>query len=71
MKILSIVTALMIPLAAGLGGCGGGPREDIGTVVGAVAGGAIGNQFGKGSGRTAATIGRCIDRGYRRQRNRS
>ena len=56
MKILSIVTALMIPLAAGLGGCGGGPREDIGTVVGAVAGGAIGNQFGKGSGRTAATI---------------
>ena len=37
-------------------GCGGGPREDMGTVVGAVAGGAIGNQFGKGDGKVAATI---------------
>jgi surface antigen len=56
MKKLSIVTALMIPLVMGVAGCGGGPREDMGTVVGAVAGGAIGNQFGKGSGNVAATI---------------
>ncbi len=56
MKIRLIMTALMISLATALSACGGGPREDMGTVVGAVAGGAIGNQFGKGDGRVAATI---------------
>ncbi len=55
-KSAKITAALLMPLLIGLTGCGGGPREDIGTVVGAVAGGAIGNQFGKGDGRTAATI---------------
>jgi len=55
-KPVKITAALLMPLLIGLTACGGGPREDMGTVVGAVAGGAIGNQFGKGSGRTAATI---------------
>ncbi len=56
MKHNSILAMVMIFLTVGLGACGGGPREDMGTVVGAVAGGAIGNQFGKGDGRAAATI---------------
>lgn len=56
MRTISIVTALLIPLTFGLSACGGGPREDMGTIVGAVAGGALGNQFGKGSGNVAATI---------------
>ncbi len=56
MKTHSILAVALIPLVIGLSGCGGGPREDMGTVVGAVAGGAIGNQFGKGDGRVAATI---------------
>ena len=56
MKKFSVLAALMIPLALGLTACGSGPREDMGTIVGAVAGGAIGNQFGKGDGKVAATI---------------
>ena len=55
-KPVKMIATLLVPLSIGLVGCGGGPREDMGTVVGAVAGGAIGNQFGKGEGRTAATI---------------
>ncbi len=56
MKTQSILAVVLIPLTIGLSGCGGGPREDMGTVVGAVAGGAIGNQFGKGDGKVVATI---------------
>ena len=55
-KSVALVATLLLPLSLGLTACGGGPREDMGTVVGAVAGGAIGNQFGKGEGRAAATI---------------
>jgi surface antigen len=84
MKYISIVTVLMIPLTIGLASCGGGPKEDMGTVVGAVAGGVIGNQFGKGSGNVAATIagvviggivgseiGRSLDENDRRRASRA
>ena len=61
MKTHSILALVLIPLTIGLSSCGGGPREDMGTVVGAVAGGAIGNQFGKGEGKAAATIAGYLD----------
>lgn len=42
-------------LAISLAACEGGPKENIGTVVGAAGGGLLGSQFGHGSGRLAAT----------------
>ncbi|MCF6199381.1 MAG: glycine zipper 2TM domain-containing protein [Hyphomicrobiaceae bacterium] len=83
-KPVRMIAVLLMPLLIGLAGCGGGPREDMGTVVGAVAGGAIGNQFGKGDGRTVATIagiliggiigsdiGRQLDENDRRRASRA
>jgi surface antigen len=35
---------------------GGGPKESVGTAIGAIAGGALSANIGKGSGQTAAII---------------
>lgn len=56
MNIKTMLVAGALSLTTLLAGCGGGPKEDMGTVVGAVAGGVIGNQFGKGGGNVAATV---------------
>lgn len=49
---LVVATALLLP------GCNAtmGPKEGLGTVVGAAAGGLLGNQIGSGRGQTAATV---------------
>lgn len=60
MNIVTKTAAVLLPLAIVLAGCGGGPKEDMGTVVGAVAGGVVGNQFGKGGGNVAATVAGAV-----------
>ena len=52
----SIITLALI--SVGLVGCAnsGGPKEDVGAVLGTLAGALIGSQVGKGQGRTLATI---------------
>lgn len=49
----SLVGAIALSLAA----CAeqGGPKQNVGTIIGAAAGAIVGSQIGSGSGKTAAT----------------
>ncbi len=52
------MTASVVVLALGLGGCAQEPtKQDVGMVIGGVLGGLLGSQVGGGHGRTAAIIG--------------
>jgi hypothetical protein len=52
---LRLAAALVSVVA--LVGCGSGPREQVGAVVGGAAGGLAGAQIGQGTGQLAATAG--------------
>lgn len=52
-KNLRIITAAVaITLVVG---CTGGPKQNVGTIVGGIGGAVLGAQFGKGDGRVFAT----------------
>lgn len=51
-----IVAVGALALAFAVAGCAGGPKEQVGTVLGGAAGGILGAQVGHGAGRTVGVI---------------
>lgn len=50
LRFIAITTVLLL-----LGGCTGGPKQNIGTIAGGIGGALLGSQFGGGKGRVVAT----------------